>query len=143
MLSCKVGQIQRHLAFHWKNISYAENILTPVSTGFRLIAFFTCLQTVTHKEFFPHILMESSPRTQLQQGKCNNFYFLVFQSNFLHPRWTSFIWISIFSKPKDNYSQSILLLPAGGPTLYLTCFVHNPSQVMLMKIQTKMGTWKI
>lgn len=110
---------------------------------FQVDCFFTCLQTVTHKEFFPHILMESSPRTQLQQGKCNNFYFLVFQSNFLHPRWTSFIWISIFSKPKDNYSQSILLLPAGGPTLYLTCFVHNPSQVILMKIQTKMGTWKI
>lgn len=80
---------------------------------------------------------------KFSKGSATIFTFLVFQSNFLHPRWTSFIWISIFSKPKNNYLQSILLLPAGGPTPYLTYFVCNPGQIMLMKIQTKMGTWKI
>lgn len=121
------------------------NLLTElalVNTSFRSIAFFRCLQTVTHKEFFPHILMRLSLRTKLEQGSATVFTFLVFQSNFLQPRWTSFIWISIFSKPKKNYFQSTLL-PAGGPTLYLTYFVHNPGEIILTKMQTKMGSWKI
>lgn len=60
----------------------------------------------------------------------------------MHPRWASFIWISIFSKPKKNYLQSILLLPAGGPTLYLIYFVLNPGQIILMKIRPKWALGK-
>lgn len=91
--------MQCSLAFHQKSISYTENILSLVNNGFKSIAFFTCLQTVTQKEFY---WCNHLPQPNFSKGTATVFTFLVLVSNFLRFRWIRFIWDSIFSKPKNK-----------------------------------------
>lgn len=69
-----------------------------------------------------------------------HFIFIFFSLTSCNPDGPALFGLAFSAK--NNCLQS-MLLPAGGPTTYLTCPICNPGQIILMKIQVKMVNWKI